>query len=1179
MLVLRGALQPGSSGPPHIMLSLFANGQVQQQADVIFDSPSDHQLLDDVRWLMEDSLGDGTEASRIRAVRVRHAILDEGQRLFRAVFQSNPEAEHIWLAIKSRLQDTRLEVFAPVPLFDQLPWELIRPSEAAVPLCLAAHSFVRLGTLPESTFGIKCVDKCRVLLITSRPSGADDASYRSIASKVMDTLRSSTECDVTFLRPPTFTECARVLRDAKSDGRPFDIIHFDGHGFYFAPDELTTANPGAYIFFENESTEGERAISGHDFAGLVAETGSAAVILNACRSAHVGHQGARANNELTPSAAINSFSHDLINGGVRVVVAMKYNVYVTSALRFVGEFYRQIGREQTVVGAASLARKDLTTDLRRGDGLNSFEIDDWMVPVVFQAGDDLVVRSTTRGSSAPSPNSGAQQDFVFSSALPPAPDLGFVGADDALLAIDRAFDRNSVVLVHGLAGAGKTAGAVEFARWYSITGGFTGPSIFTSFEQRRNVEQILSELEPIIVRRAGPRWPQMALSQRADLGAKVLSGESILWIWDNVDTLQELSDAERNDVIAFLKNAASVGVKFLLTSRSPEMGILGYVPARIELPSLRPSESVEFALRMMDRIGRRSIAVGLLWPILQYCQGNPLTLSIALATFLNRSGAPTTADVSRFVEELHSGEAPLEDDPSLGRSNSLMASLHSGFEALNHQSQRRLALVYLFRTYVNANVLFGMCREVGDGVIADPEYERDWTLHEFSDDSPATFDRVLRAASEVGLLRRSAAQHYWLHPAIQLYLQGYFRRVFPGQRGLERAARAFAESLGVFAISFTLAYGHGNQEKVIKALGDEEGNLRHAFVLCRKYKWWQAEIGLFHGIFTLYWNSGRRVEWAAVLDEVIPDFVDDQGSALPGRERWWTFVMDQGVRLAMWRRDFSRAEFLASSVLRVERLAVESFPDKHNAPMSEVQRKQIQSVGIALARLADILRERGDSECLDINQQALAVYESIEDRLGISIRLFNLGHVFKNLESLRDLDKAEYYYSQSYASYPEHDSVSRAQCLAQLGSVALQRLKDELGGEQRPRLLTEYFDVALARYEEVLAMTSHDDILELAEVHNQLGVVHQYISDGAERAFEHFRLAVHYFDLSQETYQAASTRNNAAHVLERLGRFHEALAFATEALAVFDDLDSASDLTEHVRRLVRKLEREVEPRA
>ena len=42
-------------------------------------------------------------------------------------------------------------------------------------------------------------------------------------------------------------------------------------------------------------------------------------------------------------------------------------------------------------------------------------------------------------------------------ALPSTPDAGFCGRDETLLALDRAFDRHQIVLLHAYAGSGKTA--------------------------------------------------------------------------------------------------------------------------------------------------------------------------------------------------------------------------------------------------------------------------------------------------------------------------------------------------------------------------------------------------------------------------------------------------------------------------------------------------------------------------------------------------------------------------------------------------------------------------------------------------------------------------------------------------------------------------------------------------
>jgi hypothetical protein len=102
----------------------------------------------------------------------------------------------------------------------------------------------------------------------------------------------------------------------------------------------------------------------------------------------------------------------------------------------------------------------------------------------------------------------------------------------------------------------------------------------------------------------------------------------------------------------------------------------------------------------------------------------------------------------------------------------------------------------------------------------------------------------------------------------------------------------------------------------------------------------------------------------------------------------------------MWRREFGRAEELARVVLQRERAATGAMIYPADGSMTELQKKQIQSLGIALGRLADIVRELGDPDCLALNEEALTVYRSIEDRVGISVRLFNLGHTFKNIASL-----------------------------------------------------------------------------------------------------------------------------------------------------------------------------------
>jgi tetratricopeptide (TPR) repeat protein len=206
-----------------------------------------------------------------------------------------------------------------------------------------------------------------------------------------------------------------------------------------------------------------------------------------------------------------------------------------------------------------------------------------------------------------------------------------------------------------------------------------------------------------------------------------------------------------------------------------------------------------------------------------------------------------------------------------------------------------------------------------------------------------------------------------------------------------------------------------------------------------------------------------------------------------------------------------------------------------------------------------------------LNLEALEVYRFIDDNLGRAVRLFNLGHVFKNVPALRDLDKSEAYYAEAYRAYPEHDLVNRNQCLGQLAAVELQRLEDELNGERREEVLPEYLDRAVGQYEMVLSRTSSSDIGGLAQGHNQLGVACQYLEAAAEQSFEHFRLAIRYFDEANESFESAFFRNNAAQVLDRLGRTEEALAYASEGLEIMERVQPSANLTTHMRDLVIRL--------
>ena len=149
------------------------------------------------------------------------------------------------------------------------------------------------------------------------------------------------------------------------------------------------------------------------------------------------------------------------------------------------------------------------------------------MPVVFEAApirlfpesgdDDAALRITVSADAGA--GAGAKADGI-DSALPPAPDVGFFGRDETLLALDRAFDTDHVVLLHALAGSGKTATSAELARWYHKTGGLNyglggeGQVLFTSFEHYTPLRNVLGHFGRVFgpsLETAGVNWSTLII--------------------------------------------------------------------------------------------------------------------------------------------------------------------------------------------------------------------------------------------------------------------------------------------------------------------------------------------------------------------------------------------------------------------------------------------------------------------------------------------------------------------------------------------------------------------------------------------------------------------------------------------------------------------------------------------
>jgi len=113
----------------------------------------------------------------------------------------------------------------------------------------------------------------------------------------------------------------------------------------------------------------------------------------------------------------------------------------------------------------------------------------WFVPVAYEAAPQLSL------AAPPCKCNWAKQPETRTRPASPAattlrPDEGFIGRDETIHALDRAFDEHHVVLLHAYAGQGKTSTAVEcraFGTLLRVGWGARPLVLFASFESHNDL--------------------------------------------------------------------------------------------------------------------------------------------------------------------------------------------------------------------------------------------------------------------------------------------------------------------------------------------------------------------------------------------------------------------------------------------------------------------------------------------------------------------------------------------------------------------------------------------------------------------------------------------------------------------------------------------------------------------
>jgi hypothetical protein len=364
----------------------FENGRVRRSDESRFELQLTPQDQEDIRWYLEDFLQYPMDPAPAIAKRIEARMAEIGADLFNKAL-GNTE---VWPEVRHHLSDTHVEIETTVKDATALPWELLRDPKADVPLALRARAFVRTthDSVQRPNLMQSAAGPIRVLLVICRPRGRDDVPFRSVARRMLEGLRGSDAVRLTVLRPPTFEQLARVLREAQAAGEPYHLVHFDGHGVW-SEDGPRKGGHG-YLLFENRALDDNRQlVDGPALGNLLAETGVAALVLNACQSAYATPPSAPVtaapDNPHSETRAFGSLAQEIMDAGAAGVVAMRYSVFVVTAAQFMADMYGRLTQGDALGEAASFARKQLHAQPLREIAFDPRPLQDWMVPVVFEA--------------------------------------------------------------------------------------------------------------------------------------------------------------------------------------------------------------------------------------------------------------------------------------------------------------------------------------------------------------------------------------------------------------------------------------------------------------------------------------------------------------------------------------------------------------------------------------------------------------------------------------------------------------------------------------------------------------------------------------------------------------------------------------------------------------------------
>ena len=1111
-----------------------------ESAPLSVANPATPEQEQELEWYFEQWLN-FPFTDKARGERAAGIIRAYGESLFAQVFRHNPDI-YVEYQKAMRSGGVTLQVVGS-PEFHALHWEALKDPNQPHPLAVDQPVVRKNHKAVVDPARVAEAPELRVLLVTARPSGRKDVSYRMISRPLIEALETGKlRATIDIVRPGSFRALLQHLEATRNDHGDgyYHMLHLDLHGAVLTWEEyqhisMQAASSSAHLFkgygcspveqydderaflmFEDgESHDGNggELVSAEDIASQLRLHQIPVVALNACQS---GKQ---------VGATETSLGSRLLQSGAQLVIAMGYSVTVSAARLFMTRFYQELlaGREPAT--AIRSARLELFRDKARKGAYNrEIDLEDWMLPVIYQ-------------------NTPVQ--FRFSAAAPgaasavprypkPATAYGFFGRDLDVLEIERRLlKRGNLLLVQGMGGAGKSTLLHHLGWWWQKT---------------RFVEQVFYfgyDLKayrlPMIIAAIGEQLGLPLTGRMQEDRHEVtrcLKSTRHLLMLDNMESItgerlsipNTLNDAERQELKGFLRELLDGKTLVLLGSRGNEEWLQPNPLNRhriYDLPGLDGEASSQLADRILRDIGAPGYPDqpehrGAFKRLLRLLGGYPLAIEVVLSN-LDRS---TPAEV---LQRLEAADIDLDNhSATAGKTDSIIKCIDYSHSNLSEPARQLLLTLAPFKGVVNKRWLEQYSKKLlAQPVLAGLPCEQ--------------WEEVLREAEKMGLLKPHENEgladfgYLSLQPVFPFFLKSRLNDPAQAERkeAIETAFREHYEGIGEAFGQLTDSKEAGQQQAGYALIGVEYENFYTALQIALRQ---QKPIGSVFYRLSDYLDKTQQHSQGLELGRQVMQALERYPEELIQGQIGYEFVgvLCDSIGTKFYRmQQFQEAEEAYSKALELW--------DGMTMPSSEQKGKGRATILHQLGATAQEQRKYEEAE--QYYKEALAIKIEYNARYEQASTLHQLGIV---AQDQRKYAEAEGYYKEALAIQIEYNArYEQADTLHQLGRVAQdQRKYAEAEG---------YYKDALGIYVEFNAR------YEQAGALHQLGAVaqEQRKYDEAEGYYKDaLAIKIEY----NARYEQAGTLGQLGILAEDRQQWQEAQGYALEAAELFVEFNDQHNL-------------------